>query len=81
MNAKKLGTRKLKLSEARGAWVAQSVEHRTLDLGSGHDLAVRELEPRVHPWVLVSALTAGACLGYSLALSAPPPLSLKMNKH
>ena len=31
----------------RGAWMAQSVKHLTLDLGSGHDLTVCEFEPRV----------------------------------
>ena len=30
-----------------GAWVAQLVEHLTLDVGSGHDLMVREFEPHV----------------------------------
>ena len=31
----------------RGARVAQSVQHPALDLRSGHDLMVREIEPRV----------------------------------
>ena len=35
----------LKNSICRGAWVAQSVKHPTLDLSSGHDLTVRGLEP------------------------------------
>ena len=35
----------------RGAWAAQSVEHLTLDFGSGHDLRVVRLSP-----VLGSAL-------------------------
>ena len=26
-----------KMNDLRGTWVAQSVEHLTLDLGSGHD--------------------------------------------
>ena len=30
----------------RGAWVAQSVKHQTLDLGSGHDHG-GEIEPRI----------------------------------
>ena len=30
-----------------GTWVAQSVKHLTLDLGSGHDLTVHEFEPCV----------------------------------
>ena len=29
------------------AWVAQSVKHLTLDLGSGHDFSSREIEPHV----------------------------------
>ena len=29
----------------RGAWVAQLVEHLTLDFGSGHELTVRGIEP------------------------------------
>ena len=28
-----------------GAWVAQLVEHLTLDFGSGHDLRVMRLSP------------------------------------
>ena len=32
---------------SRGTWVAQSVEEPTLDFGSGHDLTVREFEPRI----------------------------------
>ena len=31
----------------QSAWVAQSVEHLALDLGSGHDLTVRGIEPHV----------------------------------
>ena len=31
-------------SDGRGAWVAQSVKHPTLDFSSGHDLMVREFE-------------------------------------
>ena len=30
-----------------GTWVAQSVEHPTLDFGSGRDLTVREFEPDI----------------------------------
>ena len=30
----------------RGAWVAQSVKHLTLDFGSGRDLVVCEFVPR-----------------------------------
>ena len=34
-----------KIANPWGAWVAQSVEHPTLDFGSGHDLTVHEFEP------------------------------------
>ena len=32
-----------------GRWVAQSVKHPTLDLGSGHDVVVCGIEPHVGP--------------------------------
>ena len=31
----------------RGIWVAQSLKHQTLDLGSGHDLTVHEFKLRI----------------------------------
>ena len=31
----------------RDTWVAQLVKRLTLDFGSGHDIIVREFEPRV----------------------------------
>ena len=55
----------LKLDEIRGAWVAQSVELLTLDLGSGHDLTVRGMEPRM-------GCQHRACLGCSLSISPCP---------
>ena len=39
--------RYLKISQKQGSWVAQSIKHPTLDFGSGHDLTVRGIEPRV----------------------------------
>ena len=33
-------------TELGGTWVAQSVEHPTVDLGSGHDLTVPESSPK-----------------------------------
>ena len=33
--------------EERGARVAQTIKYRTLDLNSGHDLTVHELEPHI----------------------------------
>ena len=47
-----------------GTWVAQLAGHPTFDFGSGHDLAVREIEPCVG---LCSE--RGGCLGFSLSLS------------
>ena len=54
----------------RGAWLAQSIKHPTLDFGSGQDLTIRELEPH-----------AGLCTDSmepvwdSLSLTAPPPFT------
>ena len=59
-----------------GAWVAQSVKHLTLDLGSGHDLMVHEFEPHIGlcadgsepTWECLS-LSLSLCLSLSLSLS------------
>ena len=32
----------------RGTWVAQLVEHLTLDFSSGHDFKVMKLSPKSH---------------------------------
>ena len=62
----------IKSKNFKGAWVAQSVKHPTLDFSSGPDLTVNEFEPgiRLHTpvWNLLGMLT--------LSLSAPPLLSL-----
>ena len=42
INEKNISIEKLAME---GAWVAQLVEHLTLDLVSGHDLTVSEMEP------------------------------------
>ena len=56
--------------------MAQPVKRPTLDLGSGHNLAVRELEPLI----CASALTVRSLLEtLSLLLSAPPLLVLALN--
>ena len=60
----------------RGAWVAQSVRHLTLDPGSGHDLMVGEFEPHVG---LHTASTEPAWESLSLLLSLPF-FPLKINK-
>ena len=64
-----VGPKTVKKCKGRGAWVAQSVKHPTLNCGSGPDLTVRGIEPHV-----------GLCLGFFLSLSrsrlsARPPLS------
>ena len=57
----------------RGAWVAQSVKHLTVDFGSGHDLKV---------WFMSSSPASGSILmepawdWLSPSFSAPPPLVL-----
>ena len=35
------------MRKIRGAWVAQSVEHSTLDFGLGHDLSIAESSHRM----------------------------------
>ena len=37
----------LKNSPSWGTWLAQSVKHPTLDFGSGHDLRVMGLSPKL----------------------------------
>ena len=68
-----------------GAWGAQWVKHSTLGFGSGHDLTVCELEPRVG----LCADSADPRDSLSLLLSAPPlhtlslclSVSLSINEH
>ena len=67
------------------AWVAQSAKHLTLDFGSGHDLTVREMEPRVG---LCADSTEPAWESPSPSFSLPLPCSharsthvLSLNKH
>ena len=66
----------------RGTWVAQSVKGLTLDFSSGHDLMVREFEPRVG---LHTDGAEPACDSLSLLLSLPHPrscsLTVKINKY
>ena len=50
----------------RGAWVAQSVKR----LQPGHDLAVREFEPRVRFWA--DGSEPGACFQFCVSLSPCP---------
>ena len=55
--------------------MAQSVKRLTLDLGSGHDLTVRELEPRVG---LCADCTEPVWDLLSPSLSGPPPLEVSL---
>ena len=68
----------------RGAWVAQSVKILTLDFGSGHDLMVCELEPRIGLCTF-SMEPAWDSLFFSLPLLHSClhalSLSLKINKY
>ena len=67
----------IKLDDARGTWVAQSVKPPILDFSSGHNLMVCGVEPH-----------AGLCTGsvepawdsLSPLLSAPPLLALSLLK-
>ena len=56
-----------------GTWVAQLVKRQTLDFGSGHDLVVHEVEPRVR-LCTDSVEPAWDSHSLSLSLSAPHPL-------
>ena len=55
-----------------GAWVAQSVKRPMLGFGSGHDLTIHEIKPRVR---LCVDSSEPALESLSLPLSLPPPLS------
>ena len=52
----------------RGAWVVQSVEHPTLDFGSGYYLTIREFKPHIRLYA-DSAESAWDSLPISLFLS------------
>ena len=58
-----------------GAWVAQPVEHPTLDFGSGHDLIVHKFEPQVE-LCTDSVKPAWDSLSPSLCFSPAHTLSL-----
>ena len=62
-----------------GAWVAQWVEHLTLDFGSGHNLIVHEFKPGIG---LCTDSVEPAWNSLSLPLSLPLPflLSLSLSK-
>ena len=60
----------------RGTWVAQSLKHLTLDLSSGLDFAVREMNPCIG---LCADSMEPAWDSPSPSLSAPPPLMLSLS--
>ena len=69
----------------RRAWGAQSLKCLTLDLGSGHDLAVHGVEPTsgsaLTAWNLLGILlTCPICPSPARTLSLSLSLSLKINK-
>ena len=68
------------MSAPRCTWVAPLVEHRTLDLGSRHDLTVCGIEPRIR---LCADSVEPAWDSLSLPLPTPPLLvrSLSQNKY
>ena len=63
-----------------GTWMAKSVEHPTLDFGSGHDLTIPEFE--LHARLSASSVELPSNLSLSLSLcpSRACALSLQMNK-
>ena len=63
----------LQILNSWGAWEALSVERLALDFGSGHDLAVREIEPRVE---LCADSVKPAWDSLPLSLSVTPLLVL-----
>ena len=60
--------------EKMGEWVAQLVEHPTLDFGSGHDLKFMILSPMSSS--VLSAWNLLGILSLSLSLCPSPSLSL-----
>ena len=64
----------VKNTSSEGVWVDQSIEHPALDFGSGHDLTVHGMEPRVG-LCTDSMQPAWECLSLSLSLSLFPSLS------
>ena len=62
----------------RDACVARSVKRPTLDLGSGHDCMVCEIEPHIR-LCTDSAEPAWDSLSASLCPPSPTSLSLKIN--
>ena len=60
----------MKNNKSRGSWVAQSIEHPSLDFSSGQDLTVHEIEPHI-----VTVSTQPAWDSLSPSHSTPPLLT------
>ena len=69
----------VKTKISQGAWVAQSVEHLTLDLDSGQDFTIHEIKPRVQ-LCADSMEPAWDSLSLFIFLSPTCSLSLKINE-
>ena len=85
-----INTQLLKMQQPWGAWVAQSVKRPTLDFGSGHDLMVCEIEPRVTLCIdreepagdsVPPCLSAPPLLTCACTHALAPSLSKSINKH
>ena len=63
--------------KGRGTWVTQLVKCLTLGFNSDHDLIVHEIKPHIR---LCAVNMESAWDSLSPSLSAPPLLSLKINK-
>ena len=72
-------SRVIKYMNYWGTWVVQSVEHPTLDFGTGHDLTVPGFEPQVGIYA-DGVEPAWDSLSLPLCLPLPCSLSLKINK-
>ena len=68
--------KKRKKDSFKGAWVAQLIEHLTLDFGSDHDLGVHEIKPCIR---FCADSTEPAWDSLSASLSAPPSLTCMLS--
>ena len=62
--------RRIKINYLQGTWVAQSVKHLTLDVGSGCDHTVCEFEPCIR--LCADSSEPGACFRFCVSLSLCP---------
>ena len=61
----------------RGTWVAQLVKRLALDLSSGHDLMVREFQPRLG--LCADSSEPGARFGFCASISLCPSHALSLS--